>query len=319
MEFITLFGTPKKKEPTVFEKIKAAVQQTKENFTEQIQDLVEGQKEIDAGMLEQLEAIMIGADIGVATTNDIIKAIKDRMSRKMLQDPKELRGAVKEELRKILNVNYKPPAEVPEGNPFVVVIVGVNGVGKTTTIGKLANRFQSDGKKVMLCAADTFRAAAIEQLEIWANRADVLIVKQKPNADPSAVLYDALQSAKSKKIDYVIVDTAGRLHTKHNLMAELEKMTRIAKREVPSAPHEVLLVIDATTGQNGLTQAREFTKSAGVTGLVLTKLDGTAKGGVVTAIAKELRLPIRFVGVGEKMEDLIEFSADDFVESLFAA
>ena len=319
MEFITLFGPPKKKEPTVFEKIKAAVQQTKENFTEQIQDLVEGQKEIDAGMLEQLEAIMIGADIGLPTTNDIIKAIKDRMSRKMLQDPKELRGAIKEELRKILNVNYKPPAEVPEGNPFVVVIVGVNGVGKTTTIGKLANRFQSDGKKVMLCAADTFRAAAIEQLEIWANRADVQIVKQKANADPSAVLYDALQSAKSKKIDYVIVDTAGRLHTKHNLMAELEKMTRIAKREVPGAPHEVLLVIDATTGQNGLTQAREFTKSAGVTGLVLTKLDGTAKGGVVTAIAKELRLPIRFVGVGEKMDDLIEFSADDFVESLFAA
>jgi fused signal recognition particle receptor len=319
MEFITLFGTPKKKEPTVLEKIKAAVQQTKENFTEQIQDLVEGQKEIDADMLEQLEAIMIGADIGVPTTNEILKAIKDRLSRKTLQDPKQLREAIKEELRKILNVNYKPPAEIPEGNPFVVLMVGVNGVGKTTTIGKLANRFQADGKKVMLCASDTFRAAAIEQLEIWANRADVPIVKQKANADPSAVLYDALQSAKSKKIDYVIVDTAGRLHTKHNLMNELEKMTRIAKREVPGAPHEVLLVIDATTGQNGLTQAREFTKSAGVTGLVLTKLDGTAKGGVVTAIAKELRLPIRFVGVGEKMDDLIEFSADDFVESLFAA
>jgi len=319
MEFISLFGTPKKKEPTVFEKIKAAVQQTKENFTEQIQDLVEGQKEIDADMLEQLEAIMIGADIGVATTNEILKAIKDRLSRKTLQDPNQLRDAIKEELRKILNVNYKPPAEIPEGNPFVVLMVGVNGVGKTTTIGKLANRFQTDGKKVMLCASDTFRAAAIEQLEIWANRADVPIVKQKANADPSAVLYDALQSAKSKKIDYVIVDTAGRLHTKHNLMNELEKMTRIAKREVPGAPHEVLLVIDATTGQNGLTQAREFTKSAGVTGLVLTKLDGTAKGGVVTAIAKELRLPIRFVGVGEKMDDLIEFSADDFVESLFAA
>jgi len=171
----------------------------------------------------------------------------------------------------------------------------------------------------MLCAADTFRAAAIEQLEIWANRANVPIVKQKANADPSAVLFDALQSAKAKKIDYVIADTAGRLHTKHNLMAELEKMTRIARREVPGAPHEVLLVIDATTGQNGLAQAREFTKSAGVTGLVLTKLDGTAKGGVVTAIAKELKLPIRFVGVGEKMDDLIEFSADDFVESLFAA
>jgi fused signal recognition particle receptor len=237
----------------------------------------------------------------------------------MLQDPKELSGAVKEELRKILNVNYTPPKEIPEGNPFVILIVGVNGVGKTTTIGKLANRFQADGKKVMLCASDTFRAAAVEQLEIWATRAEVPLVKQKAGADPSAVLFDALQSAKSKKIDYVIVDTAGRLHTKHNLMAELEKMTRIAKREVPGAPHEVLLVLDATTGQNGLTQAREFTKSAGVTGLVLTKLDGTAKGGVVTAIAKELKLPIRFVGVGEKMDDLIEFSADDFVESLFAA
>ena len=319
MEFITLFGTPKKKEPTVFEKIRAAVKQTKENFTEQIQDLVEGEKEIDAGMLEQLEAIMIGADIGVATTNDILKTIKDRMSRKMLQDPRELRGAIKEELRKILTVNYTPPKEIAEGNPFVILMVGVNGVGKTTTIGKLAHRFQADHKKVMLCAADTFRAAAIEQLEIWANRANVPIVKQKANADPSAVLFDALQSAKAKNIDYVIADTAGRLHTKHNLMAELEKMTRIARREVPGAPHEVLLVIDATTGQNGLTQAREFTKSAGVTGLVLTKLDGTAKGGVVTAIAKELKLPIRFVGVGEKMDDLIEFSADDFVESLFAA
>jgi fused signal recognition particle receptor len=198
-------------------------------------------------------------------------------------------------------------------------MVGVNGVGKTTTIGKLANRFKKDGKSVMLCASDTFRAAATEQLEIWASRSDVPIVKQKQGADPSAVLFDALQSAKARKIDYVIVDTAGRLHTKHNLMAELEKMTRIAKREIASAPHEVLLVIDATTGQNGLTQAREFTKTAGVTGLILTKLDGTAKGGVVTAIAKDLKIPIRFVGVGEKMDDLIEFSAEDFVESLFAA
>jgi fused signal recognition particle receptor len=319
MEFITLFGTPKKKEPSVFEKIKAAVKQTKENFTEQIQDLVEGQKQIDADMLEQLEAIMIGADIGVTTTNDILKAIKDRMSRRTLQDPGELRSAIKEELRKILTVNYMPLKEVAEGDPFVVLMVGVNGAGKTTTIGKLAHRFQADDKKVMVCAADTFRAAAIEQLEIWANRANVPIVKQKANSDPSAVLFDALHSAKAKKIDYVIVDTAGRLHTKHNLMAELEKMTRIAKREVPGAPHEVLLVIDATTGQNGLAQAREFTKSAGVTGLVLTKLDGTAKGGIVTAIAKELKLPIRFVGVGEKMDDLVEFSPDDFVESLFAA
>jgi fused signal recognition particle receptor len=270
-------------------------------------------------MLDELEAIMIGADIGVGTTTEILNSIRDQVSRQVLQDPGQLRNAIKEELRKILKVNYTAPMQVPEGNPFVILMVGVNGVGKTTTIGKLANRFKSNGKKVMLCASDTFRAAAVEQLEIWANRADAPIVKQKAGADPSAVLFDALQSAKARKIDYVIVDTAGRLHTKHNLMAELEKMTRIARREVPGAPHEVLLVMDATTGQNGLTQAREFTKSAGVTGLVLTKLDGTAKGGVVTAIAKDLKIPIRFVGEGEKMDDLVEFSPEDFVESLFAA
>ena len=319
MEFITLFGTPKKKEPTVLEKIKEAVKQTQENFTERIQDLVEGKKEIDREMLDELEAIMIGADVGVNTTTEVLNAIRDQVSRKTLQDPSQLRSAIKQELRKILNVNYTPPKQVAEGDPFVILMVGVNGVGKTTTIGKLANRFKRDGKSVMLCAADTFRAAAVEQLEIWANRSNVPIVKQKGGADPSAVLFDALQSAKAKKIDYVIVDTAGRLHTKHNLMAELEKMGRIAKREVPGSPHEVLLVLDATTGQNGLIQAKEFTKSAGVTGLVLTKLDGTAKGGVVTAIAKELKIPIRFVGVGEKMDDLVEFSPEDFVESLFAA
>jgi fused signal recognition particle receptor len=319
MEFISLFGTPKKKEPGVFEKIKQAVEKTKENFTEQIQDLVQGKREIDTEMLDDLEAIMIGADVGVTTTAEIIDSIRDQVSRKTLRDPSELRAAIKEELRKILNVNYTPPKQVEDGNPFVILMVGVNGVGKTTTIGKLANRFKKEGQSVMLCASDTFRAAATEQLEIWASRSDVPIIKQKSGADPSAVLYDALQSAKSKRINYVIVDTAGRLHTKNNLMAELEKMTRIAKREVPGAPHEVLLVLDATTGQNGLIQAREFTKIAGVTGLVLTKLDGTAKGGVVTAIAKDLKIPIRFVGVGEKMDDLVEFSPDDFVESLFAA
>jgi fused signal recognition particle receptor len=319
MEFISLFGTPKKKEPTVFEKIKQAVQKTQENFTERIQDLVEGKKEIDPEMLDELEAIMIGADIGVATTTEILDSIREQMSRKTLQDPRQLRIAVKDAVMKILSVNYTPPTQVAEGEPFVILMVGVNGAGKTTTIGKLANRFKADGKKVLLCASDTFRAAAVEQLEVWATRSGTPLVKQQAGADPSAVLFDALQSAKSRKIDYVIVDTAGRLHTKHNLMAELEKMTRIARREVQSAPHEVLLVIDATTGQNGLTQAKEFTKSAGVTGLVLTKLDGTAKGGVVTAIAKELKIPIRFVGVGEKMDDLIEFSATDFVESLFAA
>lgn len=322
MGFFNLFGSKTEKEqrePTVFEKIKQAVRQTQENFTERVQDLVEGRKEIDRDMLDELEAIMIGADIGVTTTEEILDSIRDQVSRKTLQDPAALRAAIKAELRKILSINDTAPKEIADSGPFVILMVGVNGVGKTTTIGKLAHRFRSENKSVMLCAADTFRAAAIEQLEVWSTRSNVPLIKQKPGADPSAVLYDGLHSAKAKKIDVVIVDTAGRLHTKHNLMSELEKMTRIAAREVPGAPHEVLLVLDATTGQNGLTQAKEFTKSAGVTGLVLTKLDGTAKGGVVTAIARELKIPIRFVGVGEKIDDLVEFSADDFVESLFAA
>ena len=323
MGFFNLFGGKKEKteqaEPGVFEKIRQAVRQTQENFTERMQDLVVGRKEIDPEMLEELEAIMIGADIGVGTTSEILDSIRDQVSRRTLEDPAQLRGAVKAELRKILSINDAAPKSSADDGPFVILMVGVNGVGKTTTIGKLANRFRSEGKSVMLCAADTFRAAAIEQLEVWSTRSSAPLIKQKPGADPSAVLYDALQSAKAKKIDVVIVDTAGRLHTKHNLMSELEKMTRVAKREIPGAPHEVLLVLDATTGQNGLTQAKEFTRSAGVTGLILTKLDGTAKGGVVTAIARDLKIPIRFVGVGEKIDDLVEFSADDFVEGLFAA
>ena len=278
-----------------------------------------GRKEIDRDMLDELEAIMIGADIGVTTTKKSSTPFAIRCRARRWRIPRSCARRIKAELRKILSINDTAPKEIADGGPFVILMVGVNGVGKTTTIGKLANRFRSEGKSVMLCAADTFRAAAIEQLEVWSTRSNVPLIKQKPGADPSAVFYDGLQSAKAKKIDVVIVDTAGRLHTKHNLMSELEKMTRIAKREVAGAPHEVLLVLDATTGQNGLIQAKEFTKSAGVTGLVLTKLDGTAKGGVVTAIARELKIPIRFVGVGEKIDDLVEFSADDFVESLFAA
>jgi fused signal recognition particle receptor len=319
MEFITLFGSPKPKDPTITEKVRNAVSRTKEDLTEHLRDLVEGKKEIDRELLEDLEAVMIGADIGVQTTGEILDAIRDQVSRDILKDPTQLREALHQELRKILNVEVRPLAKVEPGSPFVILVVGVNGVGKTTTIGKLANRFVKDGKKVMLCAADTFRAAAIEQLEVWAERSGTPIVKQKPGSDPSAVLFDSLQSARARDIDYVIVDTAGRLHTKHNLMAELEKMTRIAGREVAGAPHEVLLVLDATTGQNGLIQAREFTKTAGLTGLVLTKLDGTAKGGVVTAIVRELGIPIRFVGTGEQIDDLVEFSAEDFVDSLFAA
>jgi fused signal recognition particle receptor len=319
MGFMSLFGK-KTGEPTVFEKIKSAVKKTNEVLNMPIQDLVIGKKEIDPAMLDELEAIMIGADIGVNTTTEILNSIRDQVSRKTLSDPAELRSTLKAELRQILRVNDAPPRQASDDEPFVIFMVGVNGVGKTTTIGKLANRFKKkEGKSVLLCAADTFRAAAIEQLEIWSNRSDVPLVKQKQGADPSAVLHDALRSAKATKTDVVIVDTAGRLHTKHNLMSELEKMTRVAKKEVASAPHEVLLVMDATTGQNGLIQAKEFMKTAGVTGIVLTKLDGTAKGGIVTAVARELKIPIRFVGVGEQIDDLVEFSADAFVESLFAA
>lgn len=320
MGFMSLFGKGKKAgEPTVFEKLKQAVKKTSEVLNTPIEDLVKGKKEISPEMLEELEAIMIGADVGVNTTTDILNSIRDQVSRNVLQDPAQLHSTVKAELRKILTVNDTAPREVPDGEPFVIFVVGVNGVGKTTTIGKLANRFKKEGKNVMLCAADTFRAAAIEQLEVWSKRSDVPLVRQNQGSDPSAVLHDALRSAKAKNSNVVIVDTAGRLHTKHNLMNELEKMTRVGKKEVPSAPHEVLLVMDATTGQNGLLQAKEFTKSAGVTGIVLTKLDGTAKGGVVVAIAREMKIPIRFVGVGEQIDDLVEFSADAFVDGLFAA
>jgi fused signal recognition particle receptor len=323
MEFITLFGPQKPRSPGVVErvreKVRSAASRTREQFSERLANLVEGRNEIDAGLLEELEEMMIGADIGVQTTSGILDSIREQVSSQTLRDPRQLRDALKDEILKTLSVELPPPVQVPEGQPFVVLVVGVNGVGKTTTIGKLARRFAAEGKNVMLCAADTFRAAAIDQLEVWAKRVDVPIIKQKPGSDPSAVLFDALRSAKARNVDYVIVDTAGRLHTKHNLMAELGKMARIAAREVPGAPHEVLLVLDATTGQNGLVQAREFTKAAGLTGLILTKLDGTARGGIVTAIVRELGIPIRFLGTGEQLDDLVEFRAEDFVDSLFAA
>ena len=232
-------------------------------------------------------------------------------------DAGELRGLIREYLLEVLQANDRPLAYVDEP-PAVIMVVGVNGAGKTTTIGKLASHLKAEGHTVLLCAADTFRAAAVEQLEVWGERTDTRVIRQQTGADPSAVMFDALQAAKSGKIDYVIVDTAGRLQTKTNLMAELEKMRRTAARVIPDAPHEVLLVLDATTGQNGLEQARKFTETSGVTGIVLTKLDGTAKGGVIVAIARELALPIRFIGVGEKVEDLLPFDPEAFIDSLFA-
>jgi fused signal recognition particle receptor len=311
----TLFGPP---QPTFLEKMKEAVTRTRENLGERIDEVMAFTKEIDRGTLDDLEAILISADLGATTTHEILSKLREKADRKQIKDAAELKRLIKDQIREILNSTPSRAATPLRGEPEVVMIVGVNGTGKTTTIGKLAYALRGEGKSVLLCAADTFRAAAIEQLEIWGSRTGVEVIKTKPGGDPSAVLFDALSAAKARGTDSVIVDTAGRLHTKTSLMAELEKMKRTARRIIPNAPHEVLLVMDATTGQNGLQQARIFTESAGVTGIVLTKLDGTAKGGVVVAISRELGLPVRYVGVGEQASDLLPFSADNFVESLFA-
>jgi fused signal recognition particle receptor len=314
----TLFGSlDEEQKPSFIERMKEAVSRTRENLAERIEEVVSIGKEIDRSTLDDLEATLIGADLGTTTTHEVLEKLRDKADRKQIKDVNELKRLLKEELLAILTSNDSRPVTKVDGTPEVILVVGVNGTGKTTTIGKLAQVFRAQGKTVLLCAADTFRAAAIEQLEIWGQRTGTEVIKTKAGGDPSAVLFDALQSATARKTDYVIVDTAGRLHTKRNLMLELEKMKRTADRIVPGAPHETLLVMDATTGQNGLQQARQFTQSAGVTGIVLTKLDGTAKGGVVVAISRELGLPVRFVGVGEKAGDLLPFDPKEFVDSLF--
>ncbi len=311
----TLFGTVEQ-EPSLLERLKAGVEKTRSGLVSALEDALEGKKKIDAGLLDELEFTLISADIGVRTTDEILERIRQRVARHQLNDAAELKGLIREHLLEILAASERAPARVAEP-PAVVLVVGVNGAGKTTTIGKLAQRFHAEHRSVLLCAADTFRAAAIEQLEIWGERTGSPVIRQNPGRDPSAVLFDALNAARARKVDYVIVDTAGRLQTKENLMAELEKMNRTARKVIPDAPHEVLLVLDATTGQNGLEQARKFTESSGVTGIALAKLDGTAKGGIVVAIARELNLPIRYIGVGEKAEDLLPFDAEKFIASLF--
>jgi fused signal recognition particle receptor len=312
----TLFGSVQQ-EPNLLERLKAGIQKTREGLVDRLEDAIAGRKEIDSALLEELEYALITADIGVNTASEILESIRQRVDRKQVGDAQQIKQLIAQHLLEVLEATERPVPRVAEP-PAVVVVVGVNGSGKTTTIGKLANRYKEEGRSVLLCAADTFRAAAIEQLQVWGARTSTDVIRQSAGADPSAVLFDALQAAKARKVDYVIVDTAGRLHTKSNLMAELEKMRRTAAKVVPGSPHEVLLVLDATTGQNGLEQARKFTETSGVTGIVLTKLDGTAKGGVIVAIARELALPIRFIGVGEKVEDLLSFDPEAFIDSLFA-
>jgi fused signal recognition particle receptor len=315
----TLFGSlDEQQKPIFLDRMKEAVTRTRENLSERIEEVVSFGKEIDQSTLDDLEGILLSADLGSSTTHEILGKLREKANYKQIKTVDELKRLLKEEILAILAAVDAQPVSKVEGTPEVILVVGVNGTGKTTTIGKLAQVLRSDGKTVLLCAADTFRAAAIEQLEIWGQRTGTEVIRTKAGGDPSAVLYDALQAACSRHTDYVIVDTAGRLHTKTNLMAELEKMRRTAQRIIPGAPHETLLVMDATTGQNGLQQARQFTQSAGVTGIVLTKLDGTAKGGVVVAISREMGVPVRYVGVGEKVGDLLPFDPKDFVDSLFA-
>ena len=302
-------------------RFRRAVAATRDSLSEKLDTVFAGRKQIDEELLDQLEEVLIAADIGVPTTLAILETVRRGIARKQINDLDALKQAIKDELLQILQASEREgvasETSVPENvAPYVMMIVGVNGVGKTTTIGKLAQRIKAEGNDVLICAADTFRAAAGDQLAIWAERTGVPLIQQKQGTDPAAVLFDSLKAAKARGSDVLIVDTAGRLHTKSNLMAELEKMKRVAGREVEGAPHETLLVVDAVTGQNGLEQARQFLKVAGVTGIVLTKLDGTAKGGIAVAIAKELNLPIRYAGIGEKVDDLVVFDPHQYVNSL---
>ncbi len=319
-----MFGFFKKKEKEdqkeskgLIARLRAGLTKTRSGFTGRLDQLLCGRKDISEDLLEDLEEVLFTSDLGVATTQELIRLVQEGVARKELDQPEKLRTALKEHIRTFLNVPEVGQRTPNTGEPYVIMVIGVNGVGKTTTIGKLGHQLEAQGNSVMFVAADTFRAAAVEQLEIWAHRVGADLVKQKPGADPSAVVYDALASALSKQTNVVLIDTAGRLHTKVNLMEELEKIYRVAGRKLPGAPHEVWLVLDATTGQNAIAQAELFHKAIGVTGIVLTKLDGTAKGGIVVGISHQLKIPIKFIGIGETMEDLRPFDASDFVEAIF--
>jgi len=325
-DYDEMFGFGKKKtdtpeqeaaKPGFFDRLKSGLARTRANFSDGLADLVLGKKQIDDDLLEELETLLLTADVGVETSSRIIDDLTDRVKRKELSDPQALSGILQDQLASILEGIDKPVAQATEGKPQVILMVGINGAGKTTTIGKLAKRLREEGQKVMLAAGDTFRAAAVEQLQTWGERNDIPVIAQATGADSASVLFDGLQAAQARGMDVLIADTAGRLHTKTNLMDELSKIARVMKKLDPEAPHEVMLVVDAGTGQNALNQALQFHEAVGLTGITLTKLDGTAKGGIIFAIADKLGVPIRFIGVGEGIEDLRAFDARDFVRALF--
>lgn len=298
-------------------KLTQSLTRTREGFFGKISGILAGRGEVGEDLWDRLEELLIQADVGVETTVDVVARLRQRAAKDRIREAARVEDALKEELVRLLEQQGARPLSKPASGPLVILVVGVNGTGKTTSIAKLAYYYKSGGNRVVLAAADTFRAAAIEQLQIWGQRAGADVVAHQPGADPAAVAFDALQSAVAKKADVLIVDTAGRLHTKHNLMEELKKIRRVLSKQVSDAPHQVLLVIDATTGQNAVSQARVFTEAVAVSGIVLSKLDGTAKGGAAFAIARELRLPILYVGTGEQMDDWAEFSAREFVDGLF--
>jgi fused signal recognition particle receptor len=301
-----------------FEKLREGLSKTHQGFVEKIDQLFLGKKSIDQDLLDELEGLLFSADLGVKTSSQLIEGVQKGLKRGELQEPEKVRDFIKEEIFRILKSGEKPlTIDFSQTKPFLFMVVGVNGVGKTTTIAKIAHRYSSQGTKVLIGAADTFRAAAVEQLEVWAKRVGADLIKQSKGSDPSAVAFDSVHAAKARNMDLVFIDTAGRVHTKVNLMEELKKVKRIIARECPGAPHEVLLVLDATTGQNAISQAKLFNEAIGVTGIALTKLDGTAKGGIIIGITEELKIPIRYIGVGEGMDDLREFNASEFVEALF--
>lgn len=305
---------------SVTEKFKDGLSKTRNTFSERVNDLVARYRKVDEDFFEELEEILIAADVGVSTVMELIDELKMEVKRRNIQDTKDVQSVISEKLVEIYqgNEEQSPKLNIQEEGLTVILVVGVNGVGKTTSIGKIANRLKNEGKNVLLAAGDTFRAGAIQQLEVWGDRVGVDVIKQSEGSDPAAVMYDAVQAAKSRDVDVLICDTAGRLQNKVNLMKELEKVKRVIERELPGAPHEVLLVLDATTGQNALTQAKTFSAATDVTGIVLTKLDGTAKGGIVLAIRNELNIPVKLIGLGEKVDDLQEFDAKNYVYGLFA-